>query len=117
MKCVEDEVEAVAELTTDRGVGDNGVLDRSSLESSLEVLKEFADAHQLSAETKLGFESSETGDGLLGGPLAVFVPCEKTSCILDGTVGLVPTDGRRPESQQLREVWVKDDLLEGGHCN
>ena len=99
MKCVEDEVEAVAELTTDRGVRDNRVLDGGGLESCLEVLEELADAHQLSAETKLGFESSETGDGLFGGSLAVFVPCEETSCILDGTVGLVPTDGRRPESQ------------------
>lgn len=53
------------------------------------------------AETQAALEVVETGDGLFCCALAVLIPGEEASEVLDGAISLITADGGAPEAEGL----------------
>lgn len=70
----------------------------------------------LAAEAEVALECGKASYGLLCSALAVLVPCQEASQVLDGTVGLVTTYGGAPEAQ-LREGMSVSRRSTASKCN
>jgi len=114
---VEGQVTGVTELTTDAQVAQDRVDRTLVIEgdgSSLEVLSELADTHDLARCAELLLDSIVGVDGGLGLVGAVQVPGVEAGEVLEGTEELVATDGCRDEAQPVRQRWVVNESV-GDH--